>query len=54
MSEKEVMQALTQPRNLGFFTATAEISNERKNTISACIHADQTLTDPQQKKGMKR
>jgi conjugative transposon TraM protein len=45
ISGKEVMQALAQPRNLGFFTATAEISKERKNTISACIHADQTLTD---------
>jgi conjugative transposon TraM protein len=45
MSGKEVMQALAQPRNIGFFTATAELSKERKNTISACIHADQTLTD---------
>jgi conjugative transposon TraM protein len=45
MSGKEVMQALVQPRNLGFYTATAEISMQRKNTISACIHADQTLTD---------
>jgi conjugative transposon TraM protein len=45
MSGKEVMLALAQPRNMGFFTATAEISKERKNTISACIHADQTLMD---------
>jgi conjugative transposon TraM protein len=45
LSGKDVMQALAQPRNLGFFTATAEISTERKNTLSACIHADQTLTD---------
>jgi conjugative transposon TraM protein len=45
MSGKEVMQALAQPRNLGFFTATAELSKGHKNTISACIHADQTLTD---------
>jgi conjugative transposon TraM protein len=45
MSGKEVMQALAQPRNMGFVTATAEISKERKNTISACIHADQTLMD---------
>ena len=45
MSGKEVMQALAQPRNTGFVTATAELSKERKNTISACIHADQTLMD---------
>ena len=45
MSGKDVMLALAQPRNMSFFTATAEISKERKNTISACIHADQTLTD---------
>lgn len=45
MSGKEVMQALAQPRNRGFFTATAELSKERKNTISACIHADQTIMD---------
>jgi conjugative transposon TraM protein len=45
LSGKDMMQALAQPRNLGFFTATAEISTQRKNTISACIHADQTLTD---------
>jgi conjugative transposon TraM protein len=45
MSGKDVMLALAQPRNMGFFTATAEISRERKNTISACIHADQTLMD---------
>ena len=45
MSGKDVMLALAQPRNMGFFTATAEISKEWKNTISACIHADQTLTD---------
>jgi conjugative transposon TraM protein len=45
MSGKDVMQAFARPRNLGFFTATAETSKERKNTISACIHADQTLMD---------
>jgi conjugative transposon TraM protein len=45
MSGKEVIHALAQPRNLGFFTATTGISTQRKNTLSACIHADQTLTD---------
>lgn len=45
MNGKDVIQALAQPRNMGFFTATAEISKERKNTISACVHADQSVMD---------
>jgi conjugative transposon TraM protein len=45
MSGKDVIQAFAKPRNLGFFTATAEISKERKNTISACIHANQKVMD---------
>jgi conjugative transposon TraM protein len=45
LSGKDVMQALGQPRNLGFYTATAELSQQRRNTISACIHADQTLME---------
>ncbi|GHS99073.1 conjugative transposon protein TraM [Bacteroidia bacterium] len=45
LSGKEVMQAFAQPRNMGFYTATAELAKERKNTISACIHSDQTVMD---------
>jgi conjugative transposon TraM protein len=45
MSGRDVMLALAQPRNMGFVTATAEISKERKNTIAACVHADQTVMD---------
>ena len=45
MSGKEVMLAFSKPRNMGFFTVTAEGSKERKNTLSACIHADQTVMD---------
>jgi len=45
LSGKEVMQALAQPRNMEFFTATAETLMERKNTIAACVHADQTVMD---------
>jgi conjugative transposon TraM protein len=45
MSGKDVMEAFAQPRNMGFFTATAETARERKNTISAVIHADQTVMD---------
>ena len=45
MSDKEVIQALSKPRNLGFFTAINEVSTERKNTIFACVHDDQTVMD---------
>ncbi|MDR1984740.1 MAG: conjugative transposon protein TraM [Prevotellaceae bacterium] len=45
MSDKDIMQAFSKPRNMGFFTATAETSKERKNTIAACVHADQTIMD---------
>jgi conjugative transposon TraM protein len=45
LSGKEVMQAFAQPRNMGFYTATAELAKERKNTISACVHSDQTVMD---------
>ena len=45
MSGEEIMQALAKPRNMGFLTATASISAERKNTISACVHSDQTVMD---------
>jgi conjugative transposon TraM protein len=45
MSGAEFIETYSQPRNMGFFTATAKISKEQKNTISACIHADQTLMD---------
>jgi len=45
MSGKELMEALAQARNTGFLTAAAEISAGRKNTISACIHDDQTVMD---------
>jgi conjugative transposon TraM protein len=45
MSDNDILQAFSQPRNIGFLTATAELSKERKNTVFACIHADQTLMD---------
>jgi conjugative transposon TraM protein len=45
ISGKDVMQAFAQPRNMGFYTATAELAKERKNTISACVHSDQTVMD---------
>jgi conjugative transposon TraM protein len=45
ISNKDIIQALAQPRNIGFLTATAEDSKERKNTISTCVYADQTIMD---------
>jgi conjugative transposon TraM protein len=45
VSDKDIVQAFTQPRNIGFITATAETSNEKKNTVSACVYADQTVID---------
>jgi conjugative transposon TraM protein len=45
MSGEDVMQAFARPRNLSFFTAVAETSEERKNTVSACVHDNQTVMD---------
>lgn len=47
MSSAEIALAFGQPRNIGFFTVTAETQKESKNTISACIHDDQTIMDGQ-------
>jgi len=43
MSNNELMQAFSQPRNLAFFTVGSEQSAERRNTILASIYADQTV-----------
>lgn len=56
----EVVSALAQPmtnaefaaahvaeRNYGFHTAIGNAAAADKNTISACVHADQTITDGQ-------
>jgi len=45
MSTVDVIETLSRPRNLGFLTATAETSKERKNTILACVYCDQTVMD---------
>jgi conjugative transposon TraM protein len=44
MSGAEFMEACGQPRNTGFVTVTAETEAAVKNTISACVHGDQTVT----------
>lgn len=45
--DSEFWSSMSKPRNMGFLTATAEAESEAKNTIAACIHDDQTLTDGQ-------
>lgn len=47
MSSAEIARTFGQPKNMGFFTVTAETEKESRNTISACIHDDQTIMDGQ-------
>jgi conjugative transposon TraM protein len=47
MSSVEIVEELSQPRNMGFLTAAADRPPEAKNTIGACIHDDRTVTDGQ-------
>jgi conjugative transposon TraM protein len=47
MSGAEFIETYSQERNMGFYTATAEATGGIKNTISACIHDNQTVTDGQ-------
>ncbi|GHT21418.1 conjugative transposon protein TraM [Bacteroidia bacterium] len=47
MSSLEIVEALSQPRNMGFYTAASAAQTETKNTISACIHDDQSILDGQ-------
>lgn len=47
MSDAQFVQAYSQNRNYGFNTAVGTGYAMGKNTIAACIHQDQTLTDGQ-------
>ena len=47
MTDAEFIQTYSQPRNFGFRTVTDETSSGTKNTVSACIHDDQTVMDGQ-------
>jgi conjugative transposon TraM protein len=47
MSDADFVRAFGQPRNMGFLTATAGTATETKNTISTCIHGDQTIMSGQ-------
>ena len=47
MSDADFIRAYSQPRNCGFNTAVGTGYAMGRNTIAACIHQDQTLTDGQ-------
>jgi conjugative transposon TraM protein len=47
MSNADFIEAFGQPRNMGFLTATAGTDAGTKNTISTCIHGDQTVMSGQ-------
>ena len=47
LSDAEFMRRYSQPRNYGFNTAVGTGYAMGRNTIAACIHQDQTLTDGQ-------
>lgn len=47
MSDADFIWAYSQPRNYGFNTAVGTGYAMVKNTVAACIHQDQTLTDGQ-------
>ena len=47
VSDADFIRAYSQPRNYGFNTAVGTGYAMGRNTIAACIHQDQTLTDGQ-------
>lgn len=47
MSDADFIRTYSQPRNYGFNTAVGTGYAMGRNTIAACIHQDQTLTDGQ-------
>ena len=47
MSNSEFIVEYSKPRNYGFNTAVGSSYSMGKNTIRACVHNDQTLTDGQ-------
>ena len=47
MNDADFIRAYSQPRNYGFNTAVGTGYAMGRNTVAACIHQDQTLTDGQ-------
>ena len=47
MSNAEFIKTYSQVRNMSFLTAVSQAGEGTKNTISACVHSDQTIMDGQ-------
>ena len=47
MTNEEFVAAHSQERNYGFHTAVGKVSVTERNTISACVYGNQTITDGQ-------
>lgn len=47
MNDTTFVTAYSQSRNTDFYTPVGNNASQEKNTIAACIHGDQTLTDGQ-------
>jgi len=47
ISDSAFVAQLAEPRNYGFHTMGQAVQQNRKNTIKACVHGDQTITNGQ-------
>lgn len=47
VSDSVMLERLSEPRNLGFNTAVGSAASSDKNTISVCVHGDQTVISGQ-------
>lgn len=47
MSDSVFIAEYSQPHNMGFHTAVGTVGQTEKNTIKACVHDNQTITDGQ-------
>ena len=47
MTDAEFLDLFSEPRNMGFLTVSGEMKAGQKNTISACIHTNQTIMSGQ-------
>ncbi len=47
MSDSTFIAEYSRERNMGFHTAVGTVGQSEKNTIKACIHENQTITDGQ-------
>ncbi|MDR2690943.1 MAG: conjugative transposon protein TraM [Dysgonamonadaceae bacterium] len=47
ISDADFIETFSKPRNMGFITAHAENRTAVRNTITACVHGDQTILNGQ-------